>query len=69
MTGQRDQDQVDVGQAERDAAADQAVALVAASYLFETRGRPLNRRLRAEQDRAERLARYLSRQAEGGRRR
>jgi hypothetical protein len=37
----------------------EAVRLVALSYLAETRGRPLNRRLRAEQEKAARLARGL----------
>jgi len=47
-----------------DAAADLATAAVAASYLAETRGRPLSRQQRDMQARAERLARYLQRQAE-----
>jgi hypothetical protein len=47
-----------------DAAAEQAAALVAASYLAETRGRPLSRYQRDMRAKAERLARHLQRQAE-----
>jgi hypothetical protein len=47
-----------------DAAAERAAALVAADYLAETRGRPLSRYQRDLRARAERLARYLQRQAE-----
>ena len=57
MTDQR----TDQERAAVDAAAARAAALVAASYLAETRGRPLNRQQRDMQARAERLARYLTR--------
>jgi hypothetical protein len=55
--------QTDAERAANEEAARQAVALVTQMYLAEAKGRPLNRRLRAEQDRAERLARWM-----GGRR-
>jgi hypothetical protein len=58
----------DTDRAANEDAARRAVALVAQMYLAETHGRPLNRRLRDQQVRAERLARWMARQAEGGRR-
>jgi hypothetical protein len=60
--------QNDAERAANEEACRRAVALVAQMYLAETRGRPLNRRLRDQQERAARLARYLNRRAEGGRR-
>jgi hypothetical protein len=57
--------------AEREAneeAARRAVALVAQMYLTEAKGRPLNQRLRNQQAKAERLARRMARQTQGGRR-
>lgn len=51
-----------------DQACREAVRLVALSYLAEAKGRPLNRRLRDQQVRAERLARWMGRQTAGGRR-
>jgi hypothetical protein len=44
-------------------AAAEAVALVAASYLAETRGRSLSRAQRDQQVRADRLARWLQKEA------
>jgi hypothetical protein len=58
----------DADRAANDEAARRAVALVSQLYLAETRGRPLNRRLRDQQAKAERLARWMGRQTEGGRR-
>lgn len=49
-------------------AARDAMDIVAASFLAETADRRLNRRLRDQQDRAARLARWMARQPEGGRR-
>jgi hypothetical protein len=57
----------DEQKAANDQAAAEAVALVAASYLVEAKGRPLNRRLRDQQVRAQRLARWMARQTQGGR--
>jgi hypothetical protein len=51
----------DLDQEANEVAADAAVALVAASYLAETRGRPLSRAQRDMQVRADRLARWLVR--------
>jgi hypothetical protein len=59
--------QTDAERAANEEAARRAVALVAQMYLTETCGRPLNRRLRDQQVRAERLARWIGRQTEGGR--
>jgi len=47
-----------------DRAAEQAAAAVAASYLLETSGRPLSRHQHDLRVKAERLARWLQRQAE-----
>ena len=61
MTAPQHSDRVNPREAV-DAAADRAVARVAASYLAEARGRPLNRQQRDMRVRAERLARFLTRQ-------
>ena len=61
MTADRYAPDVDQ-QVENDQAALQAVQAVALSYLQETNGRHLSRVQRDQQDRAERLARWLSRQ-------
>lgn len=50
-----------------DRAAAEAVHLVAVSYAAELAGRPLTRRQRDLQARAERLARHWTRQHQGGR--
>jgi hypothetical protein len=60
--------QTDAERAANEEAAQRAVALVAQMYLAETHGRPLNQRLRNQQAKAARLARWMSRQVEGGRR-
>jgi hypothetical protein len=60
MTAKHDQDQ---DQAATDQAAAEATALVAASFAAELAGRPLTAQQRNLQTKAERLARYLSRQA------
>jgi hypothetical protein len=60
--------QTDAERAANEEAARQAVALVAQMYLTEAKGRPLNRRLRDQQAKAERLARWMARPTEGGRR-
>jgi hypothetical protein len=49
-----------------DRAAAEAVAIVAASYLAEVDGRPLNARQRQLQDRAARLARAWTRASQQG---
>jgi hypothetical protein len=58
--------QHDDDQAATDRAAAEAVALVTAGYLAETHGRALNRQQRDLRTRAERLARWLQRQATNG---